>query len=77
MCVLPSTIIPAAMSRWASVAVTGETRMAQACEPAVVTRPASSTVSLSAMGMPCSGPTRCPARMALSAASAASRASAA
>jgi hypothetical protein len=76
VCVLPSTIIPAAMRRSASVAVTGDTRLAQTFEPPVVTRPSRSTRSLRAMGTPCSGPTRCPAREALSAASAASRASA-
>ena len=76
VCVLPSTIMPAAISRSASVAVTGEIRSFQTLEPPVVTRPCMSTRSLSAIGTPCSGPTRWPERMALSAASAASRASA-
>ena len=76
VCVLPITIMPAAMSRSASVAVTGDTRSAHTLEPPVVTRPCMSTRSFSAMGTPCSGPTRWPARMARSAASAASRASA-
>ena len=65
------------MSRSASVAVTGETRSAHTFEPPVVTRPSRSTRSFSAMGTPCSGPTRWPERIALSAPSAASRASAA
>ena len=76
VCVLPRTIIPAAMSRSARVAVTGDTRSAQTLEPPVVTRPSRSIRSLSAMGTPWSGPTRCPARIARSAPSAASRASA-
>src|SRR5438093_2671743 len=75
VCVLPRTIIPAPMSRSASVGGTGDTRSAHTFAPPVVTRPSSSTRSLSAMGTPWSGPTRWPARMALSAASAASRAS--
>ena len=74
--VLPRTIMPAAMSRSASVAVTGDTRSTHTFDPPVVTRPSRSTRSLSAMGTPWSGPTRWPARMARSAASAASRASA-
>ena len=52
VCVLPSTIIPAAMSRSASVAVTGDTRSANTFEPPVVIRPPRSTRSLSAMGTP-------------------------
>src|SRR5439155_25757745 len=39
VCVLPSTIIPAAMRRSASVAVTGDTRSAHTFDPPVVTRP--------------------------------------
>ena len=58
VCVLPSTIMPAAMTRSARVAVTGETRSAQNFEPPVVTRPSRSTRSLRAIGTPCSGPTR-------------------
>ena len=76
VCVLPSTIIPAAMRRSASVAVTGDTRSAHTFDPPVVTRPWRSTRSLRAIGTPWSGPMRWPDRMALSAASAASRASA-
>ena len=76
VCVLPRTIMPAAMSRSARVAVTGDTRSAHTLEPPVVTRPSRSTRSLSAMGTPWSGPTRCPERIARSAASAARRASA-
>ena len=76
VCVLPRTIMPAAMSRSASVAVTGDTRVAHTFDPPVVTRPSRSTRSLSAMGTPWSGPTRWPARIARSAPSAASRASA-
>ena len=77
VCVLPSTIIPAETTRRASVAVVGDTRFAQTFEPPVVTRPSRSTRSLSAIGTPCSGPTAWPERIARSAASAASRASAA
>src|SRR5687767_3114251 len=33
VCVLPSTIIPARIKRWASVAVTDDTRLAQTLEP--------------------------------------------
>ncbi len=58
VCVLPRTIMPAAMSRSASVAVTGDTRSAHTLEPPVVTRPSMSTRSLSAMGTPWSGPAR-------------------
>ena len=72
--VLPRTIIPAAMARSASVAVTGETRSAQTFEPPVVTRPSRSTRSFSAMGTPWSGPMRWPERIARSAPSAARRA---
>ena len=75
VCVLPSTIMPAPISRSASVAVTGETRSIQTFEPPVVTRPWRSTRSFSAIGMPCSGPIRWPLVIARSAASAASRAS--
>ena len=77
VCVLPSTIIPAAMARSASVAVTGETRSAQTFEPPVVTRPSRSTRSFSAIGTPWSGPMRWPERIARSAPSAAWRASSA
>ncbi len=76
VCVLPRTIMPAAMSREASVAVTDEMRSLQAFDPPVVTRPSSSTMSLSAIGTPWSGPTRWPERIARSALSAARRASA-
>ena len=74
--VLPITIIPAAIRRRASVAVSVDRRSCQTCEPPVVTRPSISIRSLSAIGMPCSGPIAWPDRIALSAASAASRASA-
>ena len=50
--VLPRTIIPAAISRSARVAVTGDTRSAQTFDPPVVTRPSRSTRSLSAIGTP-------------------------
>jgi hypothetical protein len=76
VCVLPSTIMPALIKRSARVAVTGDTRLAHTFDPPVVTRPSRSTRSLSAIGTPWSGPTRWPERMALSAASAAIRASA-
>ena len=75
VCVLPRTIMPAAISLRASVAVAGERRSRHAIEPPVVTRPSRSIKSLSAIGTPCSGPTEWPERIALSAASAASRAS--
>src|SRR5206468_11694027 len=58
VCVLPRTIIPAAMGRWAKVAVTGDTRSAHTLEPPVVTRPWRSTRSLSAIGTPWGGPRR-------------------
>ena len=58
VCVLPSTIIPALISRSASVAVTGDTRSAHTLDPPVVTRPSRSTRSFSAIGTPWSGPTR-------------------
>src|SRR5262245_21124291 len=75
VCVLPMTIMPALISFRASVAVRLERRSRQTALPPVVTRPSSSIRSLRATGMPCSGPTPCPERMALWAASAASRAS--
>ncbi len=56
VCVLPMTIAPAAMRRRTTVAVTAETRLRQAFDPAVVTRPCMSMMSFTAMGMPCSGP---------------------
>ena len=69
------TISPAATKRWASVAVQADRRSRHTCEPPVVTRPSISIRSLSAIGIPCSGPMACSDRIALSAASAASRAS--
>src|SRR5438477_7574260 len=39
ICVLPRTIMPAALSRLATVAVTRETRLRQKSEPPVVVRP--------------------------------------
>src|SRR5437899_3601787 len=75
VCVLPITISPAAIRRCARVAVTADRRSRQTIEPPVVTRPSISTKSLSPIGIPCSGPIACPDRIALSAASAASRAS--
>ena len=66
---------PARRSARAKVAVAGERRSRHTIEPPVVTRPSMSIRSFSAIGTPCSGPTAWPARIALSAASAASRAS--
>ena len=77
MWVLPSSIMPAAISLRISVAVRGAMRLRQTAVPPVATSPSISTRSLIAMGMPCSGPTAWPERMALSAASAARRAFAA
>src|SRR5262249_22965471 len=73
--VLPMTIMPAALALRTTVAVVWETRSSQTLDPPVVTRPSISTRSFNAIGIPCSGPTECPARIALSAASAARRAS--
>ena len=67
---LPMTIAPASISRRASVAVAGETRLSQCLLPPVVTRPSMSMMSFSAMGTPCQGPIPWPARIALCAASA-------
>ena len=75
--VLPSTIMPCPIMRRAIVAVTAERRARWAAEPPMVIRPSSSTRSFSATGTPCSGPTAWPERIALSAASAPSRASSA
>ena len=72
---LPMTIIPASISRRASVAVVGEMRFSQCLLPIVVTRPSMSMMSFSAIGTPCQGPTAWPARIALCAASARARAS--
>ena len=69
--------MPAAISLRISVAVCGAIRLRQAAVPPMATSPSISTRSLIAIGMPCSGPTAWPERMALSAASAASRALAA
>ena len=69
--------MPAAMSLRTSVAVCGAMRLRQAAVPPIATSPSISTRSLIAIGMPCSGPTAWPARIALSTASAASRALAA
>src|SRR5205807_10371251 len=55
--VLPRTMRPAAISRRARVAVFGERRSRHTIEPPVVTRPARSIRSFSAIGTPCSGPT--------------------
>ena len=63
--------------RRTSVAVTGETRFSHTLEPPVVIRPSMSTMSFTATGMPCSGPSAWPARRAASAAAAAARASSA
>ncbi len=54
--VLPMTIMPAATSFRARVAVVFETRSFHTLVPPVVTRPSMSTRSLTAIGMPCSGP---------------------
>ena len=72
---LPMTIIPASISRRASVAVAGEIRFSQCLLPPVVMRPSMSMMSLSAIGTPCQGPMAWPARIALCAASAQARAS--
>lgn len=69
--------MPAAMSLRTSVAVCGAMRLRQAAVPPIATSPSISTRSLIAIGMPYSGPTAWPARIALSTASAASRALAA
>jgi hypothetical protein len=58
VCVLPSTIMPCAISLCASVAVRVARRCAQASVPPVTTLPSSSTRSFSAIGTPCSGPHR-------------------
>ena len=75
--VLPSTIMPCAIIRLATVAVTLERRSRCAAEPPIVIRPSTSMRSLRTTGTPCSGPTAWPERIALSAPSAASLASAA
>ena len=67
MWVLPRLIMPAAMSLHISVAVCGAIRLRQAAVPPIATSPSISTRSLIAIGMPCSGPTAWPARIALSA----------
>src|SRR6516164_5994213 len=77
VCVLPITISPAAIRRRASVAVQRDCRFLHTSEPPVVTLPSISIRSLSAIGIPCRGPIACPERIALSAASAANRASSA
>src|SRR5437660_4429691 len=65
VCVLPRTIIPAAMSRSASVAVPGDPRAAHTFHPPAVTRPLRSTRPLRAIGTPGRGPSRWRERIAV------------
>ena len=74
ICVLPSTIIPAASSRSITVAVVVPTRVDHAWGPTAPSLPSISQRSFTAMGKPCSGPTGHPDRWIRSAASAAASA---
>jgi hypothetical protein len=67
--------MPCAIRRCASVAVRVAWRDFHASQPPVTTLPFNSIKSFSAIGIPCSGPTEWPARIAASAARAARRAS--
>ncbi len=73
VCVLPSTISPWLTRRRTIVAVAVARWFSRLAEPPVVIRPSISMMSLIAIGMPCKS--AWPERMALSAASATSRAS--
>src|SRR3954447_6219371 len=68
--VLPSTTMPASRRRRTSAASCAGGVPTRAREPAVVDRPAVSTLSLISTGRPCSGERTCPAARARSAASA-------
>ena len=62
--VLPSTIMPCAISRRARVAVRSALRSRHASQPPVTVLPSISIRSFNAIGTPCSGPTAWPARIA-------------
>ncbi len=58
--VLPTSTAPAALSRAVTMASEATGVSGRTCEAAVVGTPAWSIRSLSAIGMPCSGPRSCP-----------------
>ena len=71
MFVFPSSTAPARRSFRVTVASASGTKSRKIFEPAVVRTPRVQILSLSAMGMPCSGPRQCPRSNSLSAARAA------
>ena len=71
---LPTTMAPAASSRVTTSASSSGTRSANTALEAVVSTPAVSMLSLSAIGMPCSGPRHCPPASSAPSAAARSRA---
>jgi hypothetical protein len=75
MLVLPTKTLPASRSFFATVASYGGTKLARILEAQVVNVPRVQTLSFKARGMPMSGDCGSPEASALSAASAAARAS--